>query len=32
VKTTVPIHLEILRQPQFAAGEYDTGFVGRLLG
>jgi acetyl-CoA carboxylase biotin carboxylase subunit len=32
VRTTVPVHLEILRHPSFAAGDYDTGFVGRLLG
>jgi len=32
VKTTIPAHLEIMRDPGFAAGNYDTGFVGRLLG
>ena len=32
VKTTIPVHLDILRDPEFAAGRYDTGFIGRLLG
>ena len=32
VKTTIPVHLQIMRDPRFAAGDYDTGFVGRLLG
>jgi acetyl-CoA carboxylase biotin carboxylase subunit len=32
VKTTIPVHLQILKNPDFAAGQYDTGFVGRLLG
>jgi len=31
VKTTVPVHLEIMRDGGFAAGQYDTGFIGRLL-
>ncbi len=32
VKTTIPAHLKIMNDPAFAAGEYDTGFVARLLG
>ncbi|MCK4412821.1 MAG: acetyl-CoA carboxylase biotin carboxylase subunit [Candidatus Eisenbacteria sp.] len=32
VKTTIPAHLKIMRNPDFAAGNYDTGFVERLLG
>jgi len=32
VKTTIPVHLKIMRSREFAAGEYDTGFIGRLLG
>jgi len=32
VKTTIPVHLKIMKDPDFAAGEYDTGFIGRLLG
>ncbi len=32
VKTTIPVHLEIMRNKDFAAGHYDTGFIGRLLG
>jgi acetyl-CoA carboxylase biotin carboxylase subunit len=32
VKTTIPVHLQIMRNEDFAAGNYDTGFIGRLLG
>jgi len=32
VKTTIPVHLKIMKDRDFAAGEYDTGFIGRLLG
>ncbi len=32
VKTTIPVHLKIMKDRGFAAGEYDTGFIGRLLG
>lgn len=32
VKTTIPVHLKIMKHPDFAAGKYDTGFIGRLLG
>jgi acetyl-CoA carboxylase biotin carboxylase subunit len=32
VKSTIPVHLQIMKDPQFAAGTYDTGFIGRLLG
>jgi acetyl-CoA carboxylase biotin carboxylase subunit len=32
VKTTIPAHLKIMQDAQFAEGNYDTGFVGRLLG
>jgi acetyl-CoA carboxylase biotin carboxylase subunit len=31
VPTTIPVHLRVLAHPDFAAGRYDTGFVGRLL-
>ena len=31
VKTTIPVHLAILGDERFAAGDYDTGFVERLL-
>jgi len=31
VKTTIPVHLKIMNDPDFAAGNYDTGFIGRLL-
>ncbi|UCE59748.1 MAG: acetyl-CoA carboxylase biotin carboxylase subunit, partial [Phycisphaerales bacterium] len=31
VKTTIPVHLQIMRDPDFAAGNYDTGFIARLL-
>jgi acetyl-CoA carboxylase biotin carboxylase subunit len=32
VKTTVPVHLKIMANADFAAGHYDTGFMARLLG
>ncbi len=32
VKTTIPVHLQIMKSSDFAAGNYDTGFIGRLLG
>jgi acetyl-CoA carboxylase biotin carboxylase subunit len=32
VKTTIPVHLKIMQDPDFAAGNYDTGFIDRLLG
>ncbi|MFH1144075.1 MAG: acetyl-CoA carboxylase biotin carboxylase subunit [Candidatus Eisenbacteria bacterium] len=32
VKTTIPVHLKIMQSRDFAAGEYDTGFIERLLG
>ncbi len=32
VKTTIPVHLKIMQDPDFAAGNYDTGFMARLLG
>ena len=30
VKTTIPVHLRIMKHPEFAAGNYDTGFIGRM--
>ena len=32
VKTTIPVHIKIMKDREFAAGNYDTGFIGRLLG
>ncbi|MBD3160708.1 MAG: ATP-grasp domain-containing protein, partial [Candidatus Eisenbacteria bacterium] len=32
VETTIPVHLRIMEDPEFAAGRYDTGFIARLLG
>ena len=32
VKTTIPVHLKIMQDRDFAAGDYDTGFIERLLG
>jgi acetyl-CoA carboxylase biotin carboxylase subunit len=32
VKTTIPVHLEIMKSPEFSQGEYDTGFIGRMKG
>ncbi len=31
VKTTIPVHLTIMKSADFAAGTYDTGFIGRLM-
>jgi acetyl-CoA carboxylase biotin carboxylase subunit len=31
VKTTIPVHVRIMQDPDFAAGNYDTGFIARLL-
>jgi acetyl-CoA carboxylase biotin carboxylase subunit len=31
VKTTIPLHQQILGDRDFCAGNYDTGFIGRLL-
>jgi acetyl-CoA carboxylase biotin carboxylase subunit len=31
VATTIPLHLEILRDPEFRSGRYDTGLVDRVL-
>lgn len=32
VKTTIPVHLKIMKNADFAAGNYDTGFIARILG
>jgi len=29
IKTTIPYYLEILRHPEFRAGQFDTGFVDK---
>jgi acetyl-CoA carboxylase biotin carboxylase subunit len=31
VKTTIPLHLRILRHPRFRSGEINTGFVAEML-
>jgi acetyl-CoA carboxylase, biotin carboxylase subunit len=31
VKTTIPLHLEILRNAEFRSGRYDTGLVPKIL-
>ncbi len=31
VKTTIPVHLKIMQNAEFAAGIYDTGFIESLL-
>jgi biotin carboxylase len=31
-KTTIPLLREVLRHPDFRAGEHDTGFIGRYFG
>lgn len=32
VKTTIPLHLELMAHPDFRSGHYDTGFLARYLG
>jgi acetyl-CoA carboxylase biotin carboxylase subunit len=32
IKTSVPLHRKIFADPQFAAGQFDTHFIERLLG
>jgi pyruvate carboxylase subunit A len=29
IKTTIPYYLEILRHPEFRAGQFNTGFVDK---
>ena len=31
IKTTVPFHAAIMRNGEFRAGNYDTGFIGRVM-
>jgi acetyl-CoA carboxylase biotin carboxylase subunit len=31
VKTTIPLHLQIMDNPNFLSGEVDTGFIERVL-
>jgi acetyl-CoA carboxylase biotin carboxylase subunit len=31
IKTTIPLHLQIMDNPNFLAGDVDTGFVERVL-
>ena len=32
VKTTIGVHVQIMKSEGFASGDYDTGFIERLLG
>jgi acetyl-CoA carboxylase biotin carboxylase subunit len=32
IKSTIPIHLEILADARFSSGDYDTRLVGQMLG
>jgi acetyl-CoA carboxylase, biotin carboxylase subunit len=32
IKTSIPLHRKILADPDFAAGKFDTHFIGKLLG
>src|SRR4051812_2225567 len=32
IKTTIPLHLRLLKENAFLSGEYDTGYLERLLG
>lgn len=31
IHTSIPLHQRILRDPEFLAGKFDTGFIGRFL-
>ena len=31
IKTTIPFQQSIMHHPDFVAGKYDTGFVGKLI-
>jgi acetyl-CoA carboxylase, biotin carboxylase subunit len=31
IKTTIPLHLQIMDNPNFVSGDVDTGFVERVL-
>ncbi len=32
IKTTIPFQLEIMKNPDFLRGKYDTGFIEKMLG
>ena len=32
IKSTIPVHLQIMANDEFASGTYDTGLIGRMLG
>jgi acetyl-CoA carboxylase biotin carboxylase subunit len=32
IKTTIPLHREILSHPEFVSGSYDTGLIARMFG
>ena len=32
VKTTIPFHVKIMQDASFQRGEFDTGFVEKLVG
>jgi len=32
IYTTIPLHRRILADPDFRAGKFDTGYIGRFLG
>jgi acetyl-CoA carboxylase biotin carboxylase subunit len=31
IKTTIPLHLQIMDNPNFISGDVDTGFVERVM-
>jgi acetyl-CoA carboxylase biotin carboxylase subunit len=31
IHTTIPLHRRILMDPEFRAGQFDTGFIDRFL-
>jgi acetyl-CoA carboxylase biotin carboxylase subunit len=32
IRSTIPVHRQILENREFVAGTYDTGLIGRMLG
>ncbi len=32
IKTTIPFHQRVMRNPDFQRGQYDTGFIGAMMG
>jgi acetyl-CoA carboxylase biotin carboxylase subunit len=32
IKTTIPFHVQIMQNPDFILGDFDTGFVEKMIG